>query len=526
VFKYFKSSNNLTRIVSTTALLLLVLGLSPLNLSVTYALEEDKVQNINLNLSSSSSKPSYSLLDPNPSLIDKDGNLTNDISKAASLTTYRNGTIADGVSKLILLAYSNNTLQFSINDTKPDNLTNGTLSSLEQSSNVNNNLSSTAIVSPQNISNGKSVVVAVYTPPDNIDLDEKISHRTVNILTNDTNSSPISIQLYRPPVVLVHGLWMNSDNTWVMTNFAKELTDNGFNYAFADYKEHNSKTFDPDAIKTNGDKPFGNYGINSIRNAIHDILKIYHYFSIGASQVDIVAHSMGGLMARGFVQQDDYKVPDNYMKGSIHRLITIGTPHFGGPLSEILYEHRDDWYCFLDERKRILRAEECTEPNQLETSYANSNTPIVQGGIKSLIPESDAYSNLCQTNVSSYAIAGSWKPNAIKSHSNQEEVYKAITENNTFNLEDVLTDQNDLVVSVTSQLGGLPYQVRQPGSNGIPTNSSVYENTVHTTYYIRAPDTNISSETSSTDIQKDVITLLGSSDDNKFADAIGIGSRC
>jgi hypothetical protein len=33
-------------------------------------------------------------------------------------------SIDDGISKLILLAYSNNTLQFTINDTEPDNLTN------------------------------------------------------------------------------------------------------------------------------------------------------------------------------------------------------------------------------------------------------------------------------------------------------------------------------------------------------------------------------------------------------------------
>lgn len=54
---------------------------------------------------------------------------------------------------------------------------------------------------------------------------------------------------------------------------------------------------------------------------------------------------MGGLMARGFVQQPDYKGKENYMKGSIHRLITIGTPHFGGPLSKFLYDCRDYWYC-------------------------------------------------------------------------------------------------------------------------------------------------------------------------------------
>jgi hypothetical protein len=254
--------------------------------------------NANPSSSSSSYKLSHSILDPNPSLIDDYGNLINDISKVASITTYRKGTIADGVSKLILLVYSNNPLQFSINDTKSDDLTNGVLSSFNQS-NVDN-LLSTTVVSPQNISNRKSVAAAVYTPPDSFNNQDTGSNITININISDPNNPDartlyeLPIKLYRPPVVLVHGLWMNSDNTWVENkfhkiNFTNKLTDNGFIYAFADYEENNSETFDP------CDKVFGNYGINSIRKAIHDILGQYNDFSIAASQVDIVAHSMGGL---------------------------------------------------------------------------------------------------------------------------------------------------------------------------------------------------------------------------------------
>jgi pimeloyl-ACP methyl ester carboxylesterase len=482
--------------------------------------------NVNPSSSSSSSKSPYSLLDPSPSLIDRDGNLNNNITLAASLTTYRNGTIADGVSKLLLHVYSNIRLQFSINDTKPDNLTNGALSSLDQSSNINN-LSSTAIISPQNISKRKSVAAAVYIPPDSFNQD-KGSNRTINVDVSDPDNHDartlyeLPIQLYRPPVVLVHGLWMNSDNTWVTTNFANSLTNKGFIYAFADYEKHNSETFDP------CDKVFGNYGINSIRNAIHDILRQYHYFSIAASQVDIVSHSMGGLMARGFVQQPDYKGKENYMKGSIHRLITIGTPHFGGPLSKFLYDHRDDRYCF-NEKGEILSAEKCYEPIQLETSYENRNIPIDQGGVKSLIPGSDAYSHLCQTNVKSYAIAGTWRPNANVSHGSQESYYKTVTDKDDFKLDkDAFDsdDDNDLVVSATSQLGGLPKQIRQPGKNGIPKQSALYPNTVHASFLLKRGDKYVFSEIRSPYIQEDVIKLLSSSDNNKFADAIGIGSPC
>ena len=47
---------------------------------------------------------------------------------------------------------------------------------------------------------------------------------------------------------------------------------------------------------------------------------------------------MGGLMVRGYVQQSYYNNEENYMKGYVHRLITIGTPHFGAPLSKILHD--------------------------------------------------------------------------------------------------------------------------------------------------------------------------------------------
>jgi triacylglycerol esterase/lipase EstA (alpha/beta hydrolase family) len=215
-------------------------------------------------------------------------------------------------------------------------LINGILSCLNQT-NVDN-FRSAVKVSPEDIGNVRSVVVAVYTPPDSFNQD-KVSNKIIHVNVSDPYNPDarilheLPIKLYRPPVVLVHGIWTNSYNTWIETNFANKLTDNGFIYAFADYEEHNSETFDPYAVKIMDGKPFGNHGIDSIRNTIKYILCVYHYFSIAASQVDIVAHSMGGLMARGFVQQSDYLKQDNFMKGSIHRLITIGTPHFGGPLS-------------------------------------------------------------------------------------------------------------------------------------------------------------------------------------------------
>ena len=79
------------------------------------------------------------------------------------------------------------------------------------------------------------------------------------------------------------------------------------------------------------------------------------------------------------------------------------------------------------------------------------------------------------------------------------------------------------MVSVASQLGGLPNRIRQLNSNDIPNHSAVYCNTVHEKFYIKDDDKGLLSETNSPHIQTDVIKLLSSSDCNKFADAIGKG---
>jgi hypothetical protein len=141
-----------------------------------------------------------------------------------------------------------------------------------------------------------------------------------------------------------------------------------------------------------------------------------------------------------------------------------------------------------------------------------------------------AYYHLCQTNITSYDIAGRWEPNPTDSYGFQERFYKNITENDKFNLtKDGFNGQNDLLGSITSQLGALPNQTRQLVSNDLPNKSALYPNIVHAPIYIISDDTkktNVSSETKSQYIQRDIIKLLGSSDENKFTNAIWIGSVC
>ena len=168
-------------------------------------------------------------------------------------------------------------------------------------------------------------------------------HLAVTISVSDIKKKYIQeniiIKVYRVPVILVHGVWSNSDDSWENTGFKQFLQSHGFWVAMVDYRKHNAKTFDP-----NDEPKIGNQAIAALKSRIQEVLEEYNKKHISASQVDIVAHSMGGLIARGLCQQNGYKAKENYMKGQIRRLITIGTPHFGAGLAGILYRQKDNWY--------------------------------------------------------------------------------------------------------------------------------------------------------------------------------------
>jgi len=319
----------------------------------------------------------------------------------------------------------------------------------------------------------------------------------------------------------VHGIWINSYFSWNYTNFNKTLENSNFNISFADYGKYNATTFDPNYNKT------GNYGIDSIRNTTKDILKKYNENGISASQVDIIAHSMGGLMARGFTQQSDYKNENNSMKGYIHRLITIGTPHFGSQLAKILYDNRDKDYCYKwsGTKLYLTTTKNCSEKQQLKLKDIYKSPPapkfsslFEEGGLEALEPNSTAYQHLNKTIVPSYAIIGDWKQNAKNSSKYLEDLYKNITRDPHFNLEgkEGFGEDNDLQVNITSQLRGLlDNKLCNTENKDIYMTSKIYNNTVHGSIFIHN-DTNVYSELNSPLIQKDVISLLNSSND-KFS---------
>lgn len=75
-----------------------------------------------------------------------------------------------------------------------------------------------------------------------------------------------------------------------------------------------------------------NWRESNVDTAISLKLKIEEVKGICAcDKVDLVAHSMGGLVARQYIQSDDYE-------DDVDQLIFLGTPHLGAPKSYLMWE--------------------------------------------------------------------------------------------------------------------------------------------------------------------------------------------
>lgn len=326
------------------------------------------------------------LLDANPKF-SKDGVTRPEDRKPSDLIiaeTKRIGTIADGVSQLIL--------RLELDEDKP----------------VTFALSGTDDGTITPLLDGRTLrlwskyyAFALYTPPDQFSppLDAAASPDSplappenrlgdiletrnvpVTVTIGDSGSGSGTLILARPPVVLVHGLFSDPIQTWVNTfedgasmaalleragflpflvNYQKtngtENTDEGFLGAaitldssfqgnrsvvwdspLVDYTPVNYEYgfFEEEPIRSELQKPAGTRigGIKQALSYYRDDL------NLAATQAIVIGHSMGGILARVWASEaynPDYRRPENYMQGDIDRLLTLNTPHFGSELIEL-----------------------------------------------------------------------------------------------------------------------------------------------------------------------------------------------
>ncbi|MDB5962036.1 MAG: hypothetical protein JWP59_3330, partial [Massilia sp.] len=105
-----------------------------------------------------------------------------------------------------------------------------------------------------------------------------------------------------PPVLLLHGYGCNS-GYW--TQLARRLADQRISYASVDLEPVTGAIDDY---------------VARVEAAVQGLLR-----ASGAGQIAIVAHSMGGLVARAWLRQ--------HGSARLARLITLGSPHHGTVLA-------------------------------------------------------------------------------------------------------------------------------------------------------------------------------------------------
>jgi len=140
----------------------------------------------------------------------------------------------------------------------------------------------------------------------------------------------------RAPVVLIHGLWSDAE-AWREDNWSEDtglepsLNNSFFRVGVYEYDGNNG----PSETMRPNEKRLADFIKHS--KSVTGLCNAEMQDGLACTRNDIVAHSMGGLLARKFIHDNNfYKSILNYNQGSVRRLITIGTPHFGSQLANLL----------------------------------------------------------------------------------------------------------------------------------------------------------------------------------------------
>lgn len=189
-----------------------------------------------------------------------------------------------------------------------------------------------------------------------------------------------------PPVVLVHGLWGDSDSLSSVQQYLDGQPP--WNLTKISYVQ---------PIQYSITQPFdGPEPATTLNSEIANLLAQLEARHVVAGRVDIVAHSMGGLVVRHLAGLAGYQAPRNRNQGAFHTVVTIDTPELGSALAPFLLAN---WNSkleapFLSTPYTIWSAacglfssenvEECFE--SLGMPLAATNAPLDSGAVYSLTP--------------------------------------------------------------------------------------------------------------------------------------------
>lgn len=251
----------------------------------------------------------------------------------------------------------------------------------------------------------------------------------------------LDIQVLRPPILFVHGLWSKASAYDAMISKFKLSSLYSSNTLYAvDYQKTNDLDFQSNA--------------SVVPNGIDFLLKKVRNNGIAASKVDVVGHSMGGILTRLYLQSNLYK-------NDINRIITINTPHSGSPLSNIFGNGTRDF--LLDQ---------LNDDNEFSTRlYALSDLSVNSPAIDNVLNGNLLNKNIVPThtitttsNSTQLSIPSGFSPILYP----LSQIFFNFGYPNIFNNE-----QNDLVVGLSSQIGGIVRTTNIPNQGHIGSQKNI-----------------------------------------------------
>ena len=283
-------------------------------------------------------------------------------------------------------------------------------------------------------------------PPNSLNsprLDVKVTAAQAGVAINDA-----TITLQPPPVLFIHGIWSSAAEA----RFTRGST--GMRDWFGTVYPHS--LLEPVDYGTNSYKSFADGATQqNFHESIHSLLLQAASAGVAARQVDVVAHSMGGLVTRYFLRQIPPQplIPPN----PAHRLITVGTPHLGSPLAGELVAHAGD----APIPSSVPSLVACALLNALPCDVGRAFAFIgkrIDTGVSSLIAQpGDVPLNKLQA-MKFKGMVG-LKPSTSFTNGALNALVSSLTGKSLGTILDPASaahDRHDTIVSETSQIGGNP----------------------------------------------------------------------
>lgn len=267
----------------------------------------------------------------------------------------RAGLVADGNARLLIRSKVNKTTGYVTFNIKQPSESEAKISGINFSSNNDTQMHTSVIVPIASI-NGSGQATAILRaaerfsagklrPEANIDIEVCYQEQLSGpCLANEE----IRVIERRAPVILIHGLWASEDS-WHGDSgqgMAEQLEGAFFRVGFFNYNDN-------DGVANRGPS----LTMNSTEKGISDLIKSSDGLcnqleneGFACTRSDIVAHSMGGLVARKYINDNvNYKTKLNFNMGSIRRLFTLGTPYEGSQLANFLrWDNQAINNCIID----------------------------------------------------------------------------------------------------------------------------------------------------------------------------------